>query len=319
MTPPTVLSLGSINADFQMRVDAEPGSRDLLQARDFARMSGGKSANTAFIAARFGLRSLLLGRVGDDQLAEQALGTLAAAGVDISGVSQVPGTATAVSIILVPPDAKKQIVLATNANDCWDDTAIQALLTSIDQCPLPGCIVLNCEIPPAVVRSALGAARKRGLDAILDPSFAERFEPDLYPLLRGITPNAAEAGELLDRSITSVNDAAQAARALHAKGVAIACVKLSDGGCVVASADRLDHIPAGEVNIVDTTGAGDAFTAAFAVALLEGCDGLEAAAWGVASANLATTGYGSQPSYQGRAEITALAGQLLRSARTIDV
>lgn len=319
MTSPTVLSLGSINADFQMRVEAAPGSRDLLYAHEFVRLSGGKAANTAFIAARFGLRSLLFGRVGDDDLAEQALGTLAAAGVDIGGVSRARGQPTAVSVILVPPGAKKQIVLATNANDCWDDAAVAKVCRAITECPAPGSLIVNCEIPAAVVRQAVEAAHKRGLDVILDPSFAERVEPDLLPLLQGITPNADEAGRLLGRRIDSIADAAQAASELGSRGVAVACIKLADGGCVVATGGALRHIPAGNIDILDTTGAGDAFTGAFTIALLESGDGVEAAAWGVASANLATTGYGSQPSYRGRHEIATMARQLLDSMRVMDV
>lgn len=319
MTPPTVLSLGSINADFQMRLDTTPGSSDLLYAHDFVRLSGGKAANTAFIAAKLGVRSRVFGRVGDDQLAEQALATLAASGVDISGVRQVPGASTAVSLILVPPDAKKQIVLASNANDCWDEAALQTVLTAIEQSAAPGCLIVNCEIPPEVVRLAVGAAHERGLDVILDPSFADRFESDLCPLLQAITPNADEAASLLNLKISSVADAARAAAMLRAKGVRTACIKLSDGGCVVATADQLRHIPSGNIDIVDTTGAGDAFTGTFAVALLEGRPSIEAAAWGVAAANLATTGYGSQPSYPARAEIAAMAEQLFKSVRAVDV
>lgn len=319
MTPLTVLSLGSINADFQMRVDEPPGSSDLLYAHDFVRLSGGKSANTAFIAARFGLRSQLFGRVGDDQLAEQALGTLAAAGVDIAGVTQAAGEPTAVSVILVPPGAKKQIVLASNANECWDDAAIDKLLGNIDSCPTPACLVLNCEIPPSVVRQAIEAACKRNIIVVLDPSFADRIEPDLYPLLQAITPNVAEAEMLLQTSIDSAADAARAACRMREQGVAVVCIKLSDGGCVMATPDDLAHLPSGQIDVIDTTGAGDAFTAAFSVALLEGRGYIEAAAWGVAAANLATTGYGSQPAYQSREEITAMAGQLLERVRMLDV
>lgn len=319
MTPPSVLSLGSINADFQLRVDAPPGSSDLLYAHDFLRLSGGKAANTAFIAARFGLRSQLLGRVGDDQLAEQALGPLAAAGVDISGVSQAPGEPTAVSLIMVPPGAKKQIVLATNANDCWDDSAVETVVQAIDSCSSPASLIVDCEIPPEVARRAIEVAYKRGLKIVLDPSFPERVESDLYPQLHAITPNVEEAEKLLDLDIKSTGDAARAATRLREEGVAIACIKLSDGGCVVATADQLRHIPPGQVDAVDTTGAGDAFTAAFAIALLERLDGVTAAAWGVASANMATTAYGSQPAYHGRQEVTAMAEQLLQSMRTLNV
>src|SRR5690606_2899746 len=123
MTDRTLLSLGSINADIQMRADAALGSSEMLPAIDPCRLPGRKAGNRAYLGALFGLRSRLVGRVGDDELATQALTPLARAGVDISGVSRAKGCATAVSVIIVPPDGKKHIVLASNANDCWDDAA----------------------------------------------------------------------------------------------------------------------------------------------------------------------------------------------------
>src|SRR5690606_21742908 len=138
----TLLSLGSINADFQVRVDEPPGCRETLLARDLCRLSGGKASNTAYLAARFGHRSILLGRVGDDELAERALVPLLDAGVEVEGVGRAAGCSIGVPMIIVPLDAKKQIVLATEANDCWDDAATDAMLECIDGCETPACLIL---------------------------------------------------------------------------------------------------------------------------------------------------------------------------------
>ncbi|NKQ09121.1 PfkB family carbohydrate kinase [Pseudomonas sp. SST3] len=314
----TLLSLGSINADFQVRIDEPPGGRETLLAHDLCRLSGGKASNTAYLAARFGLRSILLGRVGDDALAEQALAPLREAGVQVEGVGQAEGQSTGVSMIMVPPDAKKQIVLATEANDYWDDAAADAMTACIDGCETPASLVLDYEIPGWVVRRAIEAAARKGLQTVLDPSFPDRLERDLLGKLHAIAPNLPEAEGLVGRSIGSVAEAASAARELQRSGTPIVCIKLADGGCVLASEQALLHIPPGEVVPVDTTGAGDAFTGVFAIALLEGRAPREAAAWGVAAANRAVSGYSSQPSYPTREQVERMANGLLERTRAVD-
>ncbi len=314
----TVLSLGSINADFQVRVDQSPGSQETLLAHDFSRLAGGKASNTAWLAARFGHRSLLIGRVGDDDLADQALGPLRDAGVNIDGVTRAKGQQTAVSLITVPPDAKKQIVLATNANDHWDEPAMLAMEQLIGRTEAPACLVADCEVPAAVVARAVEAACARHIPVVLDPSFPNRVPADLLPRLDAITPNTSEAEALTGREIDGLEDAAWAARQLRERGVRIACVKLGDGGCVLDGGDGAIHVPPDEVQPTDTTGAGDAFTGVFAVALLEGLDPVDAAAWGVAAANLAVTGYGSKPAYPDREQVTSMAARIRQNARCLD-
>nr|WP_298142089.1 ribokinase [uncultured Pseudomonas sp.] len=314
----TLLSLGSINADFQVRTTEPPGSRELLHGSEFRRFSGGKAANTAWLAAYFGHRSQLLGRVGDDDLAEQALGPLRKAGVDLSAVGRVSCEATGVAMIMVPPDAKKYIVLASNANDCWGPAAIADMCAAINRAALPAGLVLNCEIPAEVARQALEVACARGMPVVLDPSFAERVDPQWFGRLLAITPNLSEAGSLVGFPIESLEQAAQAARRLRETGVRIVCLKLGDGGCVLDYGKGALHIPGGTLEPVDTTGAGDAFTGVLAVALLEGREPQEAAAWAVAAANIAVTGYGSQPAYPPRAHVLASATRLLSKARCLD-
>lgn len=317
MAPLTLLSLGSINADFQVRVDQPVGSRETLLAHDFCRFSGGKAANTAFLATRLGQRSRLFGRVGDDALAEQALAPLREAGVMLDGVQRAVGQPTGVSLIMVPPDAKKHIVLATNANDQWDAAALAQLEAALSAIETPACLVLDCEVPAAAVRRAIEAVRRQGIPVVLDPSFPDRVEPDLLPALAAILPNADEAAQLVGAAVDSVPEALAAARRLHGRGAALAGVKLGDGGCVLVGEAGAWHLPGGAVDPVDTTGAGDAFSGAFAVALLEGRPPLEAASWGVAASQHAVTGYGSQPAYPGRDVLLAQAGQVLAQARRL--
>ncbi|GGX33551.1 ribokinase [Pigmentiphaga litoralis] len=315
---PTLLSLGSVNADFQMRTDDAIGSLETALASDFRRLPGGKAANTAYLGALFGHRSCLFGRVGDDDLASQVLDPLRAAGVDTTGVTAAAGAGTAVSFIMVPPDAKKTIVLAANANDVWDEAAVRAMTDIIARTPAPACLVVDYEVPAWVVARAIDSASSRGMPVVLDPSFPDRLDRGLLCRITALTPNLDEAQAVVGRTLDGIDDAARAARELCKEGVGIVCFKLPDGGCVWADRDHAMHVPPGEVKPVDTTGAGDAFTGVLAIALLEGRSPAEAAAWGVAAANLAVTGYGSQAAYAPRDEVLKMAGDLFVRATPLD-
>lgn len=311
--PRTLISLGSINADFQVRLDQAPGSQETLLAHGLHRLSGGKAANTAYLGALFGHRSVLVGRVGADDLADQALEPLRKAGVCLNAVTHAPGASTAVSMIAVPGTGKKQIILANEANDRWDAMARERLIDAIGDAGLPALLVLDYEIPAAVVRLAIEAAYEHGLPVVLDPSFPERLEHGLMSKVRALTPNAEEAAALLGMAVGTDQEAARAADALRELGAAIGVVKLPDGGCVLACDDGVFRVPSTGRSAVDATGAGDAFTGTFAIALLEGLGPLEAALWGSAAANLAVATFGSQPAYQGREPVKALAEQLRRA------
>lgn len=316
---PILLSLGSINADFQVRLNQPPGQAETLLAHDFARFSGGKAANTAYIGALFGVDSRLLGRVGSDDLAEQALGPLRQRGVDTSGVSRTEHSPTAVSMIMVPPEGKKQIVLAGNANDDWDEKAINELLMRIEQVPRSAWLVVDCEIDPGVVDRVITLARSRDMPVVLDPSFASRIDYRWLEGLSAMTPNCEEASILAGMPIESLEHALHAAQRFRQQGVRLACVKLSNGGVILVSDYGSFHISSSDMRVVDSTGAGDAFTGVLAISLLQGLDPLHAACRAVAAADLAVTVYGSQPAYATIERVDRHVMQIKHQVKKLDV
>ncbi|MEH3086682.1 MAG: PfkB family carbohydrate kinase [Xylophilus ampelinus] len=313
--PPGILSVGSVNADFQARVDRPAGEVETQAARCLARQGGGKAANVAVLARRLGHPAWLLGAVGDDDLAEQALRPVREAGVDVAGVRRIPGCGTAVSMIAVPPGGKKSIVLAGEANLRLDAQDARAFAACIGRADPRSVLVADYEAAPGPCSRAIEAARDRGLRVALDPSFPDAVDRAVLPAVEALLPNEEEALALAGAGGAGPGALAGAARALRAMGPRMVVLKLGDGGCLLALPDgtlQAFHPLAGLPDPVDATGAGDAFTGAFAVAMLENAAPADAARFAIACTELAVQAFGSQPAYPHRAAADA---QLRRGPR----
>ena len=319
MTQGNILSLGSINADFQVRVDQPVGSTTTMLAHDFMRLSGGKAANVAYLADLLGVRATLMARVGDDVLREQALGSLLDTAVDMSGVRIVENCATAFSMIVVPPDGDKNIILASNANDRWKPDDQDEVQQTIWQAPSGSVLVVDYEIPPFIVKQAIRTAHQQGVPVILDPSPPDRADRDLFSQVNYIVPDISETEGLTGIRADSVEEATQAAQQLVSQGVETAIVKLGKGGCVAVKGSTVVHVPPVTVEVVDTTGAGDAFAGALAVAVFEQRPLPESLCFATAAALASTTAYGSQPAYPNRERIQSLYDQVHPHLRITDL
>jgi ribokinase len=307
---PTIISLGSINADFQVRAErwAEAGHDFLVT--DFMRFGGGKAANVAYAARRLGSPVMLIGHVGDDDLAEQALNPLRQLPLDLRFVSCLRGMATGFVTIVVTPDGKKTMIAAHNANDVWTEKEAANAASGVAKAAAGSILVADCAISIDPVERAARAAVLRKFPIILDPSPAERVPDRLFPLVEFVTPNPVEAQQLSGIAVQSIEDALRAGRALISRGTKVALMKMPQGGCVTVTADSATAIRPTPVKVVDTTGAGDVFAGAFAVALLERRGLLDAVRFAVAAAHVSVTRYGAQASYPDRIEIEEMLARL---------
>lgn len=295
-----ILSLGSVNADFQVRVESSPKAGQAVLAHGFSRFGGGKAANVAVLGRKLGVRVCLLGHIGDDELAAQAMRPLREIGVDLCHVKVLAGQQTGVAMITVPPDGKKGIVFAANANDIWTDDDAELAARTVARAAPGSVLVVDCEVPAFVVERAARSARRRGTTVLLDPSPAERVTDTLLELADMVLPNAGEAERLTGIACRDVRSASAVGACLLGRGAGAACIKLPDGGCVLVGKEQRLHVAAVPVAVVDTTGAGDAFAGALAVGLLERCSTVDALRMAVAASTIAVTGYGAQASYPTR-------------------
>ena len=299
---PLVLSLGGINADLQLRLDSLDGfGRGAQPGRDLLRASGGKGANVAVVARRLGCEAWLLGRVGDDAAAEQALAPLRAEGVNLEHVRRARGEQTGVALIAVGPEGAKRSVSAPEANFGFAEEDEQAVLRAIAAAPAGAVLATDYEVTPRVASRAIAAARARGMPVVLDPSYPRLADQRDFAAVTALTPNEREARTLVGAGGDAL--LSEVARALADAGAGTVCIKLDGGGCLLLCEGRMWRQHAAPAEVVDTSGAGDAFSGAMAVALAEGRDMLTGALMAVAASEIAVGRYGAQPSYPTRGQL----------------
>jgi len=162
-----------------------------------------------------------------------------------------------------------------------------------------GFLLAQLEIPLETVEYLAVFAEQNQIPMMLDPAPARDLPQSLLRRVEWLTPNESETEILLRRAIDGNNDSVVSAAAdeLLALGARNVLLKLGARGCLVAEqGQEKQFIPAFLINAVDSTAAGDAFNAAFAVALLRGQSTLESARYACAVAGISVSRYGAQPS-----------------------
>ena len=286
-----VIVAGSINADLVVTVPRLPAAGETVAGGEFSRHGGGKGANQAVAAARMGARVTMVGAVGADDLGEEAVAALEAEGIDAGGVARLDGVATGVALIAVDAAGENQIAVASGANAALDPGAVAAAVRAAGD----GVLLLNHEVAEPVVLAAARAAARR---IVLNPAPARALPDELCALRPVLTPNAGEAAE-----ITGCEDPERAARELAERTGAPVVVTLGAGGVLLLDGDVWERLAAPPVEVVDTTGAGDAFNGALAAALAGGAGLRDAASLAVAAASLSVRAAGAREGMPRRDEV----------------
>lgn len=277
---PSIVVVGSVNLDIVATAERLPKAGETITGAEIDRFPGGKGANQALAARRLGARVSLVAAVGDDANADEALELLRRDGVDLSYCRVESAAATGVALIAVSAGGENQIVVAPGANRLLaPDTLTPPAMALIGQLEVPvetllekvtefaGFVCLN--LAPAMDVPA--ALIERADLLVVNETEAEFYGPSLFTGRALVARTLGERGAELYR----------------------------DGACIA----RVD-VPA--VKPIDTTGAGDAFTAALTLALIEGQDAEDALRFGCAAGAAATRKAGAQPSLPTRAEVEAL-------------
>ena len=297
--------VGSSNTDMVVRVPALPRPGETVLGGTFFTARGGKGANQAVAAARAGGSVAMIGCLGDDAFGDDTLAALAAEGIAVEGIRRVAGVPSGVALILVDEGGENCIAVASGANAFLgpEEVARCAELLSPD-----GVLLIQLETPIETVVAAARAARGAGARVILNPAPAREVPDELLALVSVLTPNETEAGQLAGIAVSEERGLERAASALLARGIGAVVVTLGAAGAYVATAEQRETLPGFWVEARDTTGAGDVFNGALAVALAERLPVHEAARFANAAAAISVTRDGAQPAAPGRAEILRLLG-----------
>ncbi|MFK4225495.1 ribokinase [Streptomyces sp. NPDC019890] len=287
--------LGSTNMDLVAYVAHAPKRGETVTGREFRTIPGGKGSNQAVAAARAGGEVSMIGAVGSDDFGALLRHTLVSSGVDIDLLRTAEGPSGTAHIV-VDDEGANSIVVIPGANGTVTALAPgdEALIATADM------LLLQLELPLSAVLDGAEAARRHGVRTILTPSPAQPLPPELLAVTDLLVPNEHEAATL-----TGVSDPHTAAEELL-RLVPEVVITLGSAGSLYATRGATPlTVPAPEVTAVDTTGAGDTFVGALAVALGEGKPMPQALGWAAAAAALCVQRPGASTSMPYRSEIDA--------------
>jgi ribokinase len=277
-----VAVVGSINVDEVVRVERLPREGETVSGGTFQRFGGGKGANQAVGAARAGATVRMVGCVGRDAIGDGALDELGAVGIDVTYVGRSNDAATGIALIVVDAEGRNQIAVAPGANR-------QIVMDPAAVAGDAGVLLLSFEAPDEALCAAADAASAGGWTLVVNPAPTRPLPPRLLAAKPILIPNEHEAADL-----TGIPDPERAARVLQAMTGAPVIVTLGAAGALLLEGDVVTAIPAPEVKVVDTTGAGDCLCGTLAARLAAGDALALAIERAVAAASLSTTTAGAR-------------------------
>ena len=285
--------------DMVVKVPHMPAAGETILAGNMELVPGGKGANQAYAAGRLGARVTMFGAVGSDSYADIEKNSLASAGVDTSRLLVREGKSTGLAWITVNAAGDNSIVVIPGANATVTEQDI-----ADNEDLLRGSDILLCqlEIPLKTVVYAAKRAKELGKTVILDPApVPQEFPEELFSYIDIIKPNETEAAQLLGASVNGYEDASDK---LRAKGVKNVLITLGPKGAYINSETEGKHLmPVRQVPVVDTTAAGDSFTAALAVRLAAGSSLVQAVRYANEVAAIVVTRKGAQTSIPSADEV----------------
>ncbi|MEU5905107.1 ribokinase [Micromonospora sp. NPDC047527] len=294
MSQTRVVVVGSANMDLVAMAPSLPRPGETMLGTDFVMVPGGKGANQAIAAVRAGASCAFLGAIGSDAFGVTLRARITAAGVDTDQLRVVYG-ASGVAVVMVNAQGENAIVVTPGANDALVGLTEEELATV----RAADVLVAQLEIPVQTVATAALVARAAGTRVILNAAPARDLPPELLAAVDLLVVNEGEAQAFTGRG-------REDPRALLDL-VPRAVLTLGGDGAWYVDRDGTEvHVPAVAVDVVDSTAAGDAFTAALAVGWGEGRDVVDAVRWAAAAGAACVRKLGASVALPRRAEIDEL-------------
>ncbi|MCB9854514.1 MAG: ribokinase [Phycisphaerales bacterium] len=299
----SVCVVGSINMDLVMRVPRFPAPGETLMGGPFQRIPGGKGANQAVAAARFGAQVEMIGCVGNDEFGPIMRGVLRNEGIGVSHVATDDEAHTGVAQIVVDAAGENQIIVAPGANH-----RLNAGHIADDVISNADVVLFQLEVPMAIVARAASIAAAARTRVVLNAAPAASIPPEIAKLIDVLVVNESEAAAI--SGLPTDSSPSTMAAALEEQGFETTVITLGAKGAYARN-DGVEFAEATPiVDVVDTVGAGDAFTGVIAASLARHDDLATAMRFASAAGAIAVTRHGAIPSLPRFDEIESLAATL---------
>ncbi len=303
MQKPKVTVIGSSNTDLVAKTPKLPAPGETVLGSEFIIAPGGKGANQAVAIARLGGDVTFVARLGMDDFGDQALENFKRDGINTDFVFRDKEASSGVALIFVDNDGENMIIAVQGANARLSPADIDRARSVVENADV---LVLQLETPIETVEHAVSIAFENSVPVILNPAPARKLGAYLIEKLHCLTPNETEAEILTGIKVTDDDTAVEAGRSLLQLGASSVVVTMGRRGAMLITAEESLLVPAFQVNAVDATAAGDAFTGALAYARASGRDLEDAVKFANAAAALAVTKMGAQPSMPDREDVERL-------------
>lgn len=289
-----ILVVGSLNMDFVVDVKSMPLAGETILGKKVTLVSGGKGANQAYAAGKLGGNVWMIGAVGNDVYGKMLKESLESVGVDTSGVETIEGIPTGNAFITVDERGENSIIVIQGANACITKEMIDRHMDLIDKCDT---VIMQLEIPLEIVTYVKDIAKEKGKTVILDPAPAKAgLSDEFFHGFDIVKPNETEIQTLSGRKMETKIELVEGAKGLLGKGVDTVIITLGGDGALLVTKDTSKEFHAKKVTAIDTTAAGDSFTAALAVALGKGMPYSDAIEFGNSVSGIVVTRKGAQTS-----------------------
>lgn len=295
-----IIVIGSSNTDMVVKAKKIPSPGETVLGGTFFMNPGGKGANQAVAAARLNGNVTFVTKVGYDLFGERTKSLFEKEGIDTRYIVKDPDNPSGIALISVDENGENCIVVAPGANGTLSayDINDEVFNTTKDDV-----FLMQLEIPLSTVEFVAEKASGRGSKVILNPAPARQLPGYLLSTLYAITPNEVEAEIMTGIPVDDPLTAGKAADKLFSKGVKNVIITMGAAGAFLRSENISEMVPVVPVKAVDSTAAGDVFTAALAVAISEGKDVLEAVNFANKAASISVTRLGAQASAPYRREL----------------
>jgi ribokinase len=289
---PSVLVIGSINMDLVLKSEKVPVGGETVLGESYAYIPGGKGANQGVAAARLGADVTFVGRVGEDANGKELKGNLLKEGICADFVIEDPESSTGLAAIMLEETGQNRIIVIPGANMRITKEDLQ---TAFEQ--TYDAVIVQLEIPDEIVMEACRLGKEKNIPVILDAGPAKSFPLEKLEGLEILSPNESEAFALTGVEVHSIESAEKAANVLKERSNAkIIVMKMGSLGAYLYKDGEGEFFPAHKVKAVDTTAAGDAFTAALTVKYISSGDINEAIQFANVVGAITVTRIGAQPS-----------------------